>query len=76
MVAAQVTADSSFSIGDREVLFDLDEQFLINPNEQYALYDVSHDDQAFMTFRRIQEVVPELIVVENFFEELRRRVGG
>ncbi len=42
----------------------------------HQLYDVTPDDQRFVMIRNTEtEAVDELIVVENFFEELRARWG-
>jgi hypothetical protein len=41
------------------------------------MYDVSPDDQRFIMLRRITKPKTEqLIVVENFFEELKAKVGN
>ena len=43
----------------------------------YADYDVTPDDQRFVMIRsRTVDDAGELIVVENFFEELKAKVGN
>ncbi len=46
--------------------------------EQYAVHDVAPDDQRFLMLRGVnfEEGGPELILVENFFEELKAKVGN
>ena len=39
------------------------------------IYDVSADDQRFVMMKRIGESRNEVILVLNFFEELKQRVG-
>ena len=78
MVTAQIQPGSDFAVTDRTVLFALDLALLFRQNEQYALYDVAPDDQRFVMLRAVgfQEAGPELILVENFFEELKAKVGN
>ncbi len=41
------------------------------------IYDVSPDDQRFVMLRRIiDNDAQQLVVVENFFEELKAKVGN
>ena len=74
MVAAQVRIGETFEVQEREVLFSIGIEFLIGQAEQYTLYDVTPDDQSFLMLRRAEFAVPELILVQNFFEELREVV--
>ncbi len=77
MVAAQVLPGAVFQVGDRSVLFPLDDDFLFLQYERYALYDVAPGDDRFIWLgARTNETVAthELILVENFFEELKERV--
>jgi eukaryotic-like serine/threonine-protein kinase len=78
MVTAQIQPGADFAVTDRTVLFAIDPALLFRQNEQYALYDVAPDDQRFLMLRAVsfQEAGPELILVENFFEELREQVGN
>ena len=45
--------------------------FAVHPS-----YDVTADDQRFVMIREPQAEAYELIVVENFFEELKAKVGN
>ena len=42
----------------------------------HRTYDVSADDQRFVMIRYPEAGGSELIVVENFFEELKAKVGN
>jgi serine/threonine-protein kinase len=70
MVVAEIQSDPTFAVGERRVLFswgDLD-------NDRF---DVAPDDQRFLFVRSRAELSErfELVVVENFFEELKAKVG-
>lgn len=43
---------------------------------QHQYCDVSPDDQRFVMVRSVGGQAGELIVVENFFEELKEKVGN
>ena len=67
MVEAEVTSGSTFQVGERRVLFSwgsLD-------NDRW---DVTPDDQRFLFVR--PRLTGGVIVVENWFEELKERVGN
>ena len=73
LVAVQVSTDPAFVVGQEEVLFSL-AAYLRNP--AYTLYDVTPDDQRFVMLRIGDDedaTSSELILVENWFEELRQR---
>ena len=72
MVAVQVETEPTFAPGQQEVLF---------PATQYRTgvnlprYDVTPDDERFIMVRRAGvATLGELILVQNFFEELKARV--
>ena len=45
--------------------------------QRMCSYDVTPDDQRFVMIRNLgAEEATELIVVENFFEELKAKVGN
>ena len=47
------------------------------PGSFWSFYDVNPDDERFMMIRPVGGgAQSELILVQNFFEELRARVGG
>ncbi len=75
LVAAQISTDPTFRVESRERLFQYRGEYTFtNITRQY---DISPDDQQFLMVRAFggdEEIVNELIVVENFVEELKRRV--
>ena len=76
LVAVQVSTDPAFALGQQEVLFSAAGYVR---NNAYAIYDVASDDQRFVMLRigdRENAVASELILVENWAEELRQRVGN
>ena len=72
LVAVQFTEDSTFTPGQEDVLFSMDDYLISNGR---PMYDVRPDDQSFV-MRRIsdQAADTELILVDNWAEELRERV--
>ena len=74
LVAAQVTADQTFTVGRQEVLFSMQNYLPGGGNPQY---DVSPDDQRFVMLRVTDLATDsELVLVENWTEELRGRAGN
>jgi serine/threonine-protein kinase len=78
MVAAQLQPGEDFAISERVVLFSIGPAILFRPTEQYSLYDVAPDDQRFVMLQAVslETSTPELILVQNWTEELAARVGG
>ena len=79
MMVVLLATGATFNVSARSVLFDAGP--LIWRSDRYAygypVYDVSPDDQRFLMARLSgpsNEAAVELIVVENFFEELKERV--
>jgi len=70
MVAVQVSAGPAFAWERQDVLFSTADYILGNV---HPVYDVSPDGQRFVMLRT-EEVSSELILVQNFFEELKERV--
>jgi hypothetical protein len=68
LIAVQTAREDAFAFGSRKALFAM-------PGP--ALAAIAPDDQRFLAIRRVrdEEESPELIVVENFFEELRATAG-
>ena len=68
LVATQVSSDPSFAVGRQVELFSMD--------DYVGSYDVDLDDQRFVMVRSLQDVetTASLVIVQNFFEELRRLV--
>jgi WD40 repeat protein len=71
-VAVEVRTDPTFSLGRSRVLFSSGgfSQILWGPR-----YSVAPDDRRFMMIRQVRPSVPDtLIVVENWFEELKAKL--
>ena len=68
-----MSTNPGFAPGQQEVLFSV-AGYMLNP--AYALYDVTPDDQRFVMLRIGADLAAasELILVTNFFEELKRLV--
>ncbi len=74
LVAAQITAAPTFAVGTQTVLFQASE---FRGDLSHRGYDVSPDDRRFLMVRdRSGGERATLILVDNWFEELRARVGG
>ena len=75
LVAAQVEAEESFRVVEHLPLFTWSTIIPVNVNR--ALYDVAPDDQRFLGYGFVAaDGSVEVIVVENFLEELKAKVGG
>ena len=73
MFMVEVNTEPTFSAGPPEVLF-AGAEFRLSANAQRT-YDVSSDDQRFIMMRRAGGTDDaKLILVQNFFEELKRLV--
>jgi len=74
LMSAEVLSGTTFVLGERRALFSV-EGFRFATNRQ--MYDVTPDDQRFVMIRNLDsDEAGELIVVENFFEELKAKVGN
>ena len=73
-MVVEVLAEGTFVTGERRVLFSVQGYRRAEVHQQY---DVTPDDQRFVMIRNrgIKER-GELIVVENFFEEFKAKVGN
>ena len=67
---ADVSLAPTFAVGQERELFPLNLSGFINPNGHEA--KLSRDDQRFLEFREVRPEGNQLIVVDNFFEELKR----
>jgi len=79
MMAAPVSGGTGFRAGTPTVLFRLDAGIFLTPNEYYTPFDISPDDRRFIMARRVQVAetsVASFILVENWFEEIKAKVGG
>ena len=72
LVAVQVTVEPTFLPGQQDVLFSMNDYL---PGEGHPQYDVSADDQRFVMLR-IERGADELILVDNWAEELRQLMGS
>jgi dipeptidyl aminopeptidase/acylaminoacyl peptidase len=72
-VAIEAESEPELSVGTPRLLFE--GRFLPGPNWARRNYDISPDGQRFLMIQREQDLVPtEIIVVLNWFEELKRLV--
>ena len=74
LMSVEVLQEPTFVTGERRVLFSTQR---FRTNFGYQFYDVTPDGQGFVMIRhRGIDEAGELIVVENFFEELKAKVGN
>ena len=73
LVAVQFTEDSTFTPVQEDVLFSMDDYLISNGR---PMYDVSPDDQSFVMLRIDGFADSELVLVENWAEELRERAAS
>ena len=75
LVAVQVETDPSFQVGAKEILFTLPPGYRTIPVS--SLFDITPDDQRFLMVREVgsdENSTNSIILVTNFFEELKARV--
>ena len=72
MMAATVETETAFRVTGRTVLFQDDYQTV---SINYAHYDVDPRSGRFLVLKGEQASM-EIVVVANWFEELRRRMGN
>ncbi len=78
MTAVTVETDRGFRVGEREELFSVPERN-IDIQVNYPFWDVTPDGQRFIMAQfDLGESAPvnDVIIVENWFEELKARVGN
>jgi len=69
LIAVSIQTDPSFTAGNPEVLFE--GQYAVGPGGRS--YDVSSDGEQFLMITQAERVSTlQIIIVENWFEELRR----
>jgi hypothetical protein len=74
LMSVEVLPGSTFVTGERKVLFS---SRGYDASRWHQNYDVAPDDQRFVMIRSLEGAdAGELIVVENFFEELKAKVGN
>ena len=78
MMVAAVETEPTFSVGERRALFPLGGEYWLSA--QYAAYDVAPDDEHFFLVRSRapddERGTGGLIIVDNWFEELKAKVGN
>ncbi len=73
-MVVEVLQGPTFVTGERRVLFSAQG---FRSNDVHQQYDVTLDGQRFVMIQNIgEQEATELIVVENFFEELKAKVGN
>jgi Tol biopolymer transport system component len=74
MVVVPVTTEPSFALGTPRVLFST---VGYRHDGTHRAYDVTSDDQRFLMIRLVEGSADasELVLVQNWFEELKQRVG-
>ena len=73
LVVAEVDTSPTFRRLSEHVLFSTAEYLYPNAQHNYA---VSHDDQRFVMLKQVSAPDVEVMLVFNFFEELKQRVGN
>ena len=73
LVAVQVSTDPFFEVRTQEVLFSMEGYMLAEGHPTYA---VTPDARRFVMLRMPGDSGSELILVDNWFTELRERMGG
>jgi hypothetical protein len=80
MVAVAVNTESAFSISKETPLFSTSGYLRPTGSSvgtfNHPVYAVAPDDQRFLMIKMPPNTEGELIVVENFFEELKAKVGN
>jgi serine/threonine-protein kinase len=73
LVAAEIIAEPMFSVGEQRVLFSMREY---EGDVNHRAYDIDADDQRFVMIRSntMRLGGPKLVLVENWFEELKEQV--
>ena len=71
MVTVSIVFDPKFNFGTPERLFDW--QYMYNAQYQGRMYDVSRDAKHFLMIKQGQ-FSPQIIIVTNWFEELKEKV--
>jgi serine/threonine-protein kinase len=77
MVVVPIAPGPSLRLGERRTLFRMREGLYLANRENYTPHDISPDGSQFIMARRIgttQQSTP-LVVVENWFEELKQKLG-
>ena len=74
LVSAEVETENTFVVGERRALFSVQG---FRTTQVRSQYDVTLDDQRFVMIRNFDDTESsELVIVQNFFEELKERMGN
>jgi serine/threonine-protein kinase len=79
MVATPVGTGTPLQLGERRLLFRLDPDIYLGNLEHYTPFDISPDDRRFIMARQLRgesEPAQNFLLVENWFEELKAKVGA
>ncbi|MEP7325527.1 MAG: protein kinase [Gemmatimonadota bacterium] len=78
MVVTPVAGGMSPGLGERRVLFRMGVDLYLGEPENYTPFDISPDDKRFIMVRQAATAPekPTFILVENWFEELKARMGA
>jgi Tol biopolymer transport system component/tRNA A-37 threonylcarbamoyl transferase component Bud32 len=71
MMAVEVASEPNFPIGTPELLFEFSDDLIVSGGSLTRGYDVSDDGQ-FLMVKRSGDPRDQLIVVQNWFEELKQ----
>ncbi len=78
MMVASIDTEPTFHVGEQQALFPLGSEYHLSSD--YTAYDVAPDDDHFVIVRDFRggedRVKSTLIIVDNWFEELRAKVGN
>ena len=73
VMVATVAAGASFEVRDRKALFSSGDY---DNDLEHPRFNVSPDDQRLLMSRKATSTLVDLVMVLNWFEELKARVGG
>jgi methionine salvage enolase-phosphatase E1 len=81
MVAAEIQGDSRIQVGERRALFPVGPEYLGRRSLASGYFDITSDDQRFLMVRiaslsNVDEDAVKLVLVQDWFEELKAKVGG
>jgi Tol biopolymer transport system component len=73
MMVASIDTEPTFHVGEQQALFPLGSEYHLSSD--YTAYDVAPDDDHFVIVRDFRRT-STLIMVDNWFEELKAKVGN
>ncbi len=76
LLSADIDTTSGFAVTATNVLFTIPLDYLISANGDF--YDISPDGGRFLMGRRVatDESAPQLVLVQDWYEEVKERLGG